>query len=193
MHKQLIQFVKAQCEEDATGHDWDHVERVYNMAIHLARLEHADPNQVGIGALLHDLWDHKLGYSLEDQRLGILDTLNRYMNSLSAKEKEDIVEIIESVSFKGGNNPITARSIEAQVLQDADRLDALGAIGIARTFAYGGAKGRTLATSIAHFHEKLLKLEALMHTASAREIAKERHAFLHIFLTQYEAESKHSL
>lgn len=189
----LVEFVKSQCLEDSTGHDWHHVQRVHQLAIHLALAEGADPIVVAHAALLHDVWDHKLGFSESDQDQGVSNALTFYAPTLSQTQCEAIVLAIASVSYKGGRNPHSAQSLEAKIVQDADRLDALGAIGIARTFAYGGSRNRPLYAasgkaghdSLQHFEDKLLKLKDLMHTNTAKVIALERHQFMETYLAQF--------
>lgn len=205
--RNTIQFVKTELEGAEGGHDWFHIERVYKNALHIAQGETVDKTTVALGALLHDIADSK--FHAGDETLGpqkarkFLKTQN-----LSKKAIDHVVRIIENVSFKGGNFEQTFYSKELDVVQDADRLDALGAIGIARTFNYGGFKNRALynpdlppqlnmnpeqykkseAPTINHFYEKLLLLKNRMNTEAGKKIAAERHRFMEVFLEQFYAE-----
>jgi uncharacterized protein len=199
--------LKTHFENESTGHDYWHALRVYKSAYHLAKIENADMNIVTGAALLHDVVDSKLddskraeGYKKIDDWLTALD--------YSDDEKEKVLYIIDHMSYKGGTNKHIKLSLEGQVVQDADRLDALGAIGIARTFAFGGAKGRDMHnpdeapkefddyeafkkykdTSVNHFYEKLLKLKALMNTTAGKEMAEARHDYMESFLEQFYGE-----
>ncbi|MBR1456449.1 MAG: HD domain-containing protein [Oscillospiraceae bacterium] len=170
---------------NADGHDAAHTLRVWRTALLLARSEPGcDVQLVALAALLHDVDDHKL-FRTEDQA-----NARAFLESRGVPPERiaRICEAIASVSFSRnrGRRPAT---LEGQIVQDADRLDAIGAIGIARTFAYGGRHGRDLESSIAHFHEKLLLLRDEMNTPAARALAEERHAFMTQFLAQYEKES----
>ncbi|MGM9986424.1 MAG: HD domain-containing protein [Bacillaceae bacterium] len=204
--EQVIQetelFVKEKLEKDSSGHDWYHIHRVRQMALRLAREEGADMFICEITALLHDVADEKLVKSEEQG----LKQMNEWLSNHGIKEdeREHILSIIRNMSFKGGNGKVLP-TLEGRIVQDADRLDAIGAIGIARTFAYGGAKGdlmydpnllpRTVmtkeeyrkgkSTSVNHFYEKLLKLKDLMNTNTAKEIAIERHQVMESFLEQF--------
>lgn len=189
------------------GHDWFHIERVFNNATLLAKDEEADEFVVCLGALLHDIADYK--FHGGDESIGP----EMARNFLATQEVESeviehVVQIIENISFKGGNNHRNFNSPELDIVQDADRLDALGAIGIARTFNYGGYKGRALydpqikpnlamtkeeykastAPTINHFYEKLLLLKDRMNTETGRRIAEERHQFMLVFLQEFYAE-----
>ena len=176
---------------DATGHDVHHTLRVYRMAMRLAEAEDADRELVGLAAMLHDADDPKLfgpENGLRNARAFMAE------HHVPAAKIEVVCTIIGEVSFSknGSNRPST---IEGKVVQDADRLDAIGAIGIARTFAFGGNRGRAIhdpedaeGTSIAHFHEKLLKLKNLMNTDEAKRIAEARHRFMEEFLQEFEEE-----
>ncbi|MFD1738418.1 HD domain-containing protein [Bacillus salitolerans] len=195
-------FVKKQLEKDASGHDWWHIVRVTNIAKELALKEEADPFIVEMAALLHDIADEKLNES-EEIGLKKVDTWLTQCN-VDAIEKEHILSIIGSMSYKGGNN-LLIDTIEGKVVQDADRLDAIGAIGIARTFAYAGSKGDIMydpslpvretmtkeeyrtgkSTPINHFYEKLLKLKDLMNTETAKDMASRRHLYMLDFLNQF--------
>jgi uncharacterized protein len=203
------QHVRSLFAGEGTGHDWWHIERVWRLAARIGHAEGADPFAVALGALLHDIADWKFhGGNLQaGPRAARL-----WLRSLPVDESivDHVCAIVEQVSFKGAQVPDVPGSLEAMVVQDADRLDALGAIGIARAFAYGGARGRPLhdpavipeihasfdayrssqGTTINHFYEKLLLLRDRMHTPTARAIAAERHnvmtTFLHHFLAEWD-------
>ena len=195
-------FVRDQLSSDTTGHDWWHVERVTNLACQIAREVQADVYVCELAALLHDVADYKIA---GDEATG----LRRVSDWLEDRHVADVVskpvlEIIATLSFAGGNQP-PMRTLEGQVVQDADRLDAIGAIGIARAFAFGGSRGRTLydpeqppstyaskeayhksnSSTINHFYEKLLWLKDRMNTAPARQLAEERHRYLETFLDEF--------
>ena len=197
-------YVKDKCYNDSTGHDWWHIQRVYNNAMLINKKEKADEFVITIIVLMHDLYDHKFyDGNIEEKLEETLKELNVY-NYIS---KDDIENIIYSCENLGFSSNITERkefSIEGKIAQDADRLDALGAIGIARTFAYGGKKGKLMynpndndlvneeeyrkkgsKTSISHFYDKLLKIKDLMNTDSAKTIAEERHKYLENFLQEF--------
>jgi len=196
-------FVRGVLADEATGHDWYHIERVWKNALLIQQKEEAgNLFVIEMAALLHDIPDEKLNSSEEAGWM----KLNEYINSLGLPGSvvSHIVDCIESVSFKGGR-VTNLKSIEAKIVQDADRLDAIGAIGVARTFAFGGKKGQPLydpeidvrtqmtneeyrtgkSSSIHHFYEKLLKLKELMNTDAARQIAEQRHEFMENFLKQF--------
>lgn len=203
-----IHFVKKQLQHAEGGHDWFHIERVYKLALRIAEKEaDVDVLVVQLAALLHDIADSK--FHDGDETIG--PRLAREFlteQQLAADQLEQVIAIIENISFKGGNQAQTYFSKELAVVQDADRLDAIGAIGIARTFNYGGFKNRALydpeiqpnlqltqeeykrstAPTLNHFYEKLLRLKALMHTETARAIAAERHQFMELFLSRFYAE-----
>ncbi|MCZ4150506.1 phosphohydrolase, partial [Escherichia coli] len=183
-------FVQGDTAGNADGHDWPHVERVTALAVELAHREGADPYICELAALLHDVPDEKLNESLEAG----MAKLNAWLDlqQLEPGVKEAVVSIIRTISFAGGDRaPVS--SLEAQVVQDADRLDALGAIGIARTFAFAGARGREMydpslppresmtreeyrngrSTTINHFYEKLFKLKDRMSTTVGKELAQQ--------------------
>ncbi|TDL76905.1 HD domain-containing protein [Rhodococcus qingshengii] len=201
--KQSAAYVRSELGEDATGHDWYHVERVRRNALHICHQEQAgDPFIIEMAALLHDIPDEKLNESAEAGR----NKLDLFFQSIELPKdaQNAIVQIIESISYKGGRKT-ELKSIEAKIVQDADRLDAIGAIGIARAFAYGGKKGQPIydptvnvreemsleeyrkgkSTSIHHFYEKLLKLKDLLNTDTAKEIAEKRHQVMEQFLEQF--------
>jgi uncharacterized protein len=196
------QFVKDALVHEASGHDWWHIVRVHKMAILLAEQENADIFIVEMAALLHDIADEKLN---ETEEIGLIKVEN-WLISCEVKDeyREQILFIIENMSFKGGGRP-PLDSLEGKIVQDADRLDAIGAVGIARTFAYAGAKGDIIfdpnllvrdsmtkdeyrngkSTPINHFYEKLLKLKDLMNTDAAKQLAEQRHQYMMDFLKQF--------
>jgi uncharacterized protein len=201
--KQTAAYVRNELGEDATGHDWYHVDRVRRAALHICNQEQAgDPFIIEMAALLHDIPDEKLNDSAEAGR----NKLDLFFQSIKLPNdvQNAIVQIIESISYKGGRKT-ELTSVEAKIVQDADRLDAIGAIGIARAFAYGGKKGQPIydpklnvreemsieeyrkgkSTSIHHFYEKLLKLKDLLNTDTAKEIAEKRHQMMELFLEQF--------
>jgi uncharacterized protein len=198
-----VEFVRKQMGEDSTGHDWYHVDRVRRNALLIAERERqGDLFIIEMAALLHDIPDEKLNSSVHEGQ----DKLSNFIEGtpLSADLTLKIIEVINSISFRGGEKkPLS--SIEAKIVQDADRLDALGAIGIARTFAFGGKKGQPIyhpdltvrekmtieeyrqgkSSSIHHFYEKLLLLKDLLNTDTAKMMAEERHRYMEEFLLQF--------
>ena len=200
-------FVKKTLSGAEGGHDWFHIERVWKNAKLIASGEECDLEVVELAALLHDIADSK--FHGGDEAIGpqkakeYLETQN-----IDSEKVAHVISIIENISFKGGHNQRTHDSIELDIVQDADRLDAIGAIGIARTFNYGGFKNRALydpeiepnlkmtkqqykmstAPTINHFYEKLLLLKDLMNTATGKSIALERHKYMEGFLNQFFAE-----
>jgi uncharacterized protein len=202
-----IRFVKEQLKNAEGGHDWFHIERVYKNALLIAEGEDCDVTVVKLGALLHDIADSK--FHNGDESVGP-KTARTFLEAQNVREETilHVIAIIENISFKGGNFEQQFRSKELEIVQDADRLDALGAIGIARTFNYGGFKNRTLynpeiapklsqskeeykksdAPTINHFYEKLLLLKDKMNTDTGKKIAKKRHDFMVHFLAQFYAE-----
>ena len=202
-----IAFVKKELENAEGGHDWFHIERVYKNAVLIAKGENCDILIVQLGALLHDIADSK--FHDGDETVGpkkarlFLESKNVSENTIS-----HVVNIIENISFKGGHETKKFSSLELDIVQDADRLDAIGAIGVARTFNYGGFKNRAIynpeikpnlnmskeeyknsdAPTINHFYEKLLLLKDKMNTKTGKEIAAQRHDFMELFLNQFYAE-----
>lgn len=189
---------------DSTGHDWWHIYRVVNIAKKIAASENANAIQVEIVALLHDIADYKMNNG--DETIGFTKISNFLtLIGISVQEIESIITDIKNISYKGGNNEVLNQSIESKIVQDADRLDAIGAIGVARTFAYGGSKHRMMydpkihpalhqtteqyknstAPTINHFYEKLLLLKDKMNTTTAKQIAEKRHLFLQQFLNRF--------
>ncbi|MBQ3729956.1 MAG: HD domain-containing protein [Spirochaetales bacterium] len=185
----IIEDAKAYIGElfrgNSGGHDSLHSMRVYNLAMQIAGTEEGcDRTVVALAALLHDADDYKL-FSTKDNANARAFLEGR---DLDPDTIERICLVITSVSFSK-NGTRAPSSIEGRIVQDADRLDAIGAVGIARTFAYGGEHGRSLDASIEHFHDKLLLLKDGMSTRAARELARSRHAFLEEFLARYESET----
>lgn len=210
-HTTLIQntitFVKKTLQNAEGGHDWFHIERVYNNALHIAQGEKVNHEIVALGALLHDIADSK--FHNGDETVGpVVATEFLLRQDVDSLVIEHVVQIIKNISFKGGNKAQAFTSLELDVVQDADRLDALGAIGIARTFNYGGFKNRKIydpavtpdlemtptqykastAPTINHFYEKLLLLKDRMNTQTGRLIAEKRHQYMEAFLKQFYAE-----
>ena len=205
--KNTTRFVQQQLENAEGGHDWFHIERVYKNALLIGTSEPVNLLVVEMAALLHDIADSK--FHEGDESLGPKKAA-KFLKSqpISEEDSEHIVNIIANVSFRGGNTTKSFHSKELEVVQDADRLDALGAIGIARTFNYGGFKNRKIydpeiqpklemtpseykastAPTINHFYEKLLLLKDQMHTKTGKKIARERHQFMEQFLAQFYAE-----
>ena len=201
-------FVKTTLKDAEGGHDWFHTERVYNNALLIIKGETVDELVVALGALLHDIADSK--FNDGDDTIGPKIAGEFLMKqNVSTKVINHVIKIIENVSFSSNiDNASAFKSKELEVIQDADRLDALGAIGIARTFNYGGFKNRALynpdikpnlnltkdeykkstAPTINHFYEKLLLLKDKMNTKTGRKIAEERHDYMVDFLKQFYAE-----
>jgi uncharacterized protein len=199
-----VTYVKKELTHAEGGHDWWHIQRVWQLARHIGSKENVDMLVVELGALLHDIADSK--FHNGDETVGP-EKARAFLQSIDAPESvtKHVVSIIQNISFKGGNHRPDFCSPELAVVQDADRLDALGAIGIARTFNYGGFKNRpmydpsvtpnmtmtkeqykqSLAPTINHFYEKLLLLKDRMNTTTAKEMAEERHRFMEQFLDQF--------
>lgn len=198
-------FARAELAHDSSGHDWSHIERVRRLATSIAREEGADVFICELAALLHDIADYKIA---GDDTTG-LARVRHWLDAHEADSEttERIMGIIATMSFAGGERP-PMTTLEGRVVQDADRLDAIGAIGVARAFAYGATRGRAMydpgipprermsledyrsqpSPTINHFHEKLLLLKDRMNTAHARRLAEERHRFMLAFLDQFYAE-----
>lgn len=199
-----ISFVKKELENAEGGHDWFHIERVYKIALHISKTEEVDPLVVSLGALLHDIADSK--FHGGDESIGPRIAQDFLMSQdVTQSIIAHVVKIIENVSFGGGKKEQSFRSSELDVIQDADRIDAIGAIGIARAFNYGGFKNRSMydpqitpnlsmsteeykastAPTINHFYEKLLLLKDRMNTETGRHMAAERHQFMETFLQEF--------
>lgn len=202
--EKVIERVKSLFQNDSTGHDYFHTLRVYHLSIKIAEKEKANLEVVKIAALLHDVDDPKLFHTenFANAKKIMCDC------SIDTEIAKKVIDVIKTVSFKGKHTIPT--SIEGKIVQDADRIDALGAIGIARTFAYGGAKNRVIydpniaplremdestyrnheSTSINHFYEKLLLLKDLMNTEEGKRIAINRHRYMEDFLKEFYLEWK---
>jgi uncharacterized protein len=204
-------YVQKLMSGDGSGHDWWHIYRVEQMALHLADQEAgADKLVVQLGALLHDIADWK--FHDGDFEAGPRKT-REFLTEQGADPKliEQVEYIVRHVSFRGGTNTHVMQSIEGKIVQDADRLDAMGAIGVARTFAFGGSMNRDMYdpnnkpreytsfeeykkhhisgnTTVNHFYEKLLLLKDRLNTESARKVAQKRHEFMEQFLEEFYAE-----
>ncbi|MGL5574818.1 MAG: HD domain-containing protein [Sarcina sp.] len=201
--KNTIEFIKEKFCAEGSGHDWFHIERVYKNACYIAKRE-KDVNEyiVELTALLHDVDDWKFS---EDNKTST-STVEKFLveQGVENSDIEKITAIIKTMSFKGGVVDSTQHTIEGKIVQDADRLDAIGAIGIARAFTYGGYKNNLMYdpdvkpqefktldevkkknTTVNHFYEKLLKLKELMNTETGKILAKERHEYMENFLSEF--------
>lgn len=204
--EQLVQnatkFIKEIFQNDFSGHDFFHSMRVYRTAINIAEAEHADLEVVALAALLHDVDDRKLSPMTAEKK----ENAARFMCSQNVSESEirQVCQIIDEVSFKGTDS-VRPSTPEGKCVQDADRLDALGAIGIARTFAYGGSHNRAIydpelpsrtamnqaqyysskSTSLNHFYEKLFLLEGMMNTETGKAIARKRTQYMQQFVDEF--------
>jgi uncharacterized protein len=200
----IVSHLKKEFSEDSSGHDWFHIERVWKLAKQIAKKENANLFIVEVSALLHDIADHKFvkndKIEAEKRILSLLSSFN-----IATEDLESIIFIVQNCSFKGGIDENKITTLEGKIVQDADKLDAIGAIGIARTFAFGGKFGSILydpeippinhksvasyqnnrTHTINHFYEKLLLLKNLMHTQTAKKIAEQRHQFMLTFLNQF--------
>ena len=200
----IIEFVKKELAFDNSGHNFQHIERVVKNALYLIKHEGGNERIIVTACYLHDIIDHKLFDNIDTQKDKIVKLLidNHYLPT----EIEEIIEIIESVSFSKGNIN-ECNNLNLEIVRDADRLDALGAIGIIRTIEYGNSKNRlfyeeenlninenkiifkdSTDTSLSHFYDKLLKLKDLMHTFTAKKLAEKRHQFLLLFLEEFYSE-----
>lgn len=201
---QTAQFIRHLLEGEGSGHDWWHIHRVRNNAVHIAQSYEVNAFIVEMAALLHDIADHKLHGG--DEEIGPRKA-REWMCKLDLEEldQEHIILIMEEVSFSKGKTP---SSLEGKIVQDADRLDAIGAIGIARTFAFGGFKKREMYNpeippikyasledykkntnpTLNHFYEKLLLLKEMMNTEEGKKMAEQRHEYMETFLQQFYAE-----
>ena len=198
-----MEFIKGIFSEDSSGHDYYHTIRVYELATKIAKQENADVKTVQLAALLHDVDDIKLSSDTYVTKKNAVDFMT--INKIDGKRIEAVCKIIDEVSF-AGTDSVVPDTIEGKCVQDADRLDAIGAIGIARTFAYGGSKGRKVYdpeiepkigmnkeeyqknqndTNINHFYEKLLLLKDMMDTTEGRKLAEHRQAVMQEFLDEF--------
>ena len=206
MTQAALEYIKKIFSNDSSGHDYYHTVRVYKLATEIAKQEQADVSIVQLAALLHDVDDSKLSPETHDTKKNAVEFMTE--NGLDTKTIDKVCKIIDEVSFAGADS-IVPDTIEGKCVQDADRLDAIGAIGIARTFAYGGSTGRKLydpdikprigmgkeeyqnnqnSTSINHFYEKLLLLKDMMNTNTAKKLAEHRQAVMEGFLDEFMAE-----
>lgn len=198
----IVEFLNDELGVDSSGHSIDHALRVYRLAKAITKQEGGNERVTLIAALVHDVIDEKLFDDVFSQKAKLFLFLQ--MIGCSQSELEQIFYIIENISYKGGNGE-PVKTLEAQIVQDADRLDAIGAIGIGRTFMYGGSRGSKMydeeinvmdfeneaayrahqGTVINHFHEKLFKLKDSMNTEVAKEMAQERHEFMELFVKEF--------
>ncbi len=199
--KQTADFVRQKLEGEGTGHDWWHIYRVWQNAKAITKVEGGNDIIIELAALLHDIADHK--FHNGDESVGPR-VATKFLKSLKISTEiiNQVVLIMEEISFSKGMTP---SSLEGKIVQDADRLDAIGAIGIARAFAYGGYKQREIYNpdiqaveydskedykkntnpTLNHFYEKLLLLKDLMNTAKGKALARERHTFMQNYLEQF--------
>lgn len=200
-------YIKEMFSGEGSGHDWWHIFRVWQNALYLAREEQANLEVVQLAALLHDIADWKFQ---DNQQDGGAQAARLWLNEQGAPEDLilAVTRIIDEISYKGAGVATPMSSPEGRIVQDADRLDAIGAMGIARAFAYGGFKGREMhhpdiapehhasfeayknnnGPTINHFYEKLLLLKDRMNTAAGKKLAEERHRYMEIFLEQFQRE-----
>lgn len=202
------EFMKTKFAEDPTGHDWWHLYRVWQLSKHIAAKEKdADMLVVELAALLHDIADHK--FHGGDMEIGAIEA-GKWLADIKADPKtiEAVQDIVRNISFKGVNHKIRLKTLEGHIVHDADKLDAIGAIGIARAMAFGGAHGRLIyspdipfmkdysfektnpqnSTGIHHFYEKLLLLKDRMFTETGKQMAVHRHEFMEEYLKEFYAE-----
>ncbi|MFT4072128.1 MAG: HD domain-containing protein [Dysgonamonadaceae bacterium] len=182
------QFIFKSFNGESTGHDYYHIERVVKMAAFIAEKENADLFTVELAAWLHDVGDHKLNGGIDKSK----EMISHFLSGINVPDTAiaSVTEIVSQVSFSKGK---TAETMEAKIVQDADRLDAIGAMGLVRVFTYGGSKSRELyhpddlskPTTINHFYDKLLRLKDLMNTPTARRIAEDRHQYMEDFLQRF--------
>lgn len=201
---QVAAQIKSRFQAESSGHDWHHIHRVWKLARQIAEQEGADREVVELGALVHDIADWKFhggDDSAGPREAGLLLA----QHGAPARVIDPVVEIVATISFKGAGVSTAMRTLEGRCVQDADRLDAIGAIGIARCFAYGGHAGRLMydpeippvmhataeaykaarGTSLNHFYEKLFLLKERMNTPSGRALAEVRHRFMEGFVAQF--------
>lgn len=204
---QIVLEIKSNFQTDFSGHDWHHIERVHSNAMKIQEKEGGNAEVVSLLAILHDVSDHKLNGGKLNQG-GVEAAKIMLKIGIAADLVETVSYLVDEISFKGAGVSDKNSSLESKIVQDADRLDAIGAIGIARAFTYGGSRGRPMyapevhaelhdsfedyakskSHTINHFHEKLLLLKDRMHTQTARELAQERHDFMTLFLKQFHQE-----
>lgn len=200
-------YIKEKMSDESNGHDWWHIKRVYDLALKINKSENADEFTIKMIALLHDIYDYKFSEGkIRDNLVNLMNNLN-ILGEINEEKLENILFSVENLSFKGGFNKVVL-SKEGQIVQDSDRIDAIGAIGIARTFAYSGKKGKILYDpevgiieikseeeyknlkrhAINHFYEKLLKIKDGLNINEARKIAIQRTKFMEEFLEEFYAE-----
>jgi uncharacterized protein len=206
--QQTVDFVKEKFQNEGSGHDWWHIYRVWQLAKHIAAQEKgANMLIVELGALLHDIADFKFhGGDLEAGPKAARQLLNKF--NVDEKIIHQVCHIVGHVSFKGADQKNGMQSLEGKIVQDADRLDAIGAIGLARVFAYAGYNGNVIydpevnvrtfkdhkeyvkykTTAINHFYEKLLLLKDRMNTKTGKKLAEHRHKIMEDYLTEFYAE-----
>ena len=202
-----VQFVKQKLADAEGGHDWFHIERVWRNAKLISNSENGNQLVIELASLLHDIADYKFNDGNEHIGPRIAENFLESINVERVIIKE-VVFIVKNISFKGGYNENIKKTIELEIVQDADRLDAIGAIGVARTFSFGGFKGNLMhdpnqkpninqsekeykksnGTTINHFHEKLLLLKNLMNTKTGKKLAQNRHNYMIGFLQQFHSE-----
>ena len=206
MIESAIEYVKKMFCDHCSGHDYHHTMRVYRLAMQIAKQENADMLIVQLAALLHDVDDVKLSPETHETKKNAVEFMKN--NGVDDKVMDSVCKIIDEVSFAGIDS-VEPSTIEGKCVQDADRLDAMGAIGIARAFAYGGSKGRKIydpdikpllnmnkadyhqnhnSTSINHFYEKLLLLKDMINTETAKKMAEHRQAVMEEYLEEFVAE-----
>lgn len=199
--------IKKQFDKDSSGHDWFHIERVYKNTLLIQKKEGGDAEIVSLLAILHDISDHKMNGGILNHGSHVARELMEKLK-IDAEIIEKVAPLVDEISFKGAGVSDKNSCLESKIVQDADRLDAIGAIGIARAFAYGGNKNRPMydpelkpikhdsfeayadskSHTINHFYEKLLLIKDRMHTETGRKMAQERHDFMVNFLNQFYAE-----
>ncbi|EAC3353079.1 HD domain-containing protein [Listeria monocytogenes] len=188
-------WMQSHFEKETTGHDWEHIKRVWHLSKQIQATEGGDKFAIELAALFHDYNDSKL----TSDPAQATEVITHWMKGKEIPEEviSKIIRIIQSVSFKNGKNPTQASTIEEKIVQDADRLDAIGAIGIARTFTYGGAHNREIAnrdypenTTLQHFYDKLLLIQKQLKTKTGRELAGEKQKIMQEFIHALEKELK---
>lgn len=188
-------WMQSHFEKETTGHDWKHIKRVWHLSKQIQATEGGDKFAIELAALFHDYNDSKL----TSDPAQATEVITHWMKGKEIPEEviSKIIRIIQSVSFKNGKNPTQASTIEEKIVQDADRLDAIGAIGIARTFTYGGAHNREIAnrdhpenTTLQHFYDKLLLIQKQLKTKTGRELAGEKQKIMQEFIHALEKELK---
>ena len=203
----VAEYVRLKFLEESSGHDWHHINRVWRLTRQIAAEEGANPEVAELGALVHDIADWK--FHGGDEAIGPREAERLLEDELAPPDViAQVVEIVRTISYKGAGVETPMTSLEGRCVQDADRLDAMGAIGIARCFAYGGHAGRQMydpdippvlhATadeykaskghSLNHFYEKLLLLKERMNTEAGKRLAEERHLFMEEFVSRFLAE-----